>query len=333
MKKHTKYYLAVLYFIICGLIPFYSIHNEFTTHGQEIARIYSCLFYFPLFIGFLLPLFIVPPTTFAFKMLSNRNKVSFILIVLFITTASTVSDIYVGNTAIWEVAPEYHETTISKSSKTDIIGHVIKVNKKNPKEIKQFEKTLWRLAADSKKSSKTKYFCFISIFIQALFFPLIFLVPGILFVKIKECYLSKEKFRKSIFAIVIACLLLFFWFLTNLSLNVEIARIYSSQRLSISTFIILIILLSSLIFCIGTLWLTFREQIKSIFTLLTTLGLTFTTVNGIISPESISSIFGRNAYWPNYLAILAFVLLLAFILFLPKNLKEKQLEIEFPLKQ
>ena len=103
-KTSSRYTIAAIWWLICGIFPYSALLIEFGREGNFLAQIYPHFFIYPLAIGFFVILCLAPPLAFIFrnKLLSGITLAAMLSSIAVGSIYTTWADVTQGDPAIWD---------------------------------------------------------------------------------------------------------------------------------------------------------------------------------------------------------------------------------------
>lgn len=342
MKKHKILLITLVYWIGAGLAPVTCVLFEFGFElGFDYAKFYSPLFFYPLMFG-VFSVYFSSRTILFFLALPKRQRFNIPLsgILLFLLTLSVlITTVEMsGRPAIWEVKKASIEEIIahSESSNKEIknwqgfIEHFREHRKKeevfgildNVDEYRleserlenvreEFNETIINASKDIENWSFTRYFYFISFFLQqlallSLFFTISFIsIPR--FTENKDDSVLKKHF-------ILLSISLFFglaWLYMRPAFDLDKINLYGENLISTSaaTFVIGIAYVLAMLYLSTQLWLHFKEKLQVVYNSIATI---FSIGLTIFSIRPGGNLLGSDASPQNYaICMLAIIIIIS----------------------
>lgn len=292
--------LAIVYFVLAGLVPAVYIQNRYT-NGATFISLYSHAFRYPQFFGWMTILLLVPPVLYltslpGLKRAGDRLLLLFLLVL--ISTFILVIDTQSRNTAPFEVRAEIlqHDDQLN--------NHFTKKALKG-EDKKAYEDKMLSLLKSRDNWSPARYLFYLSVFLQIFNVLFIFVVAGALSIRgLTPNSDHPYEFKEALIYCSLAILVSYLWLLMRVAFNYQKPDYFPGISNPVADLTVIAL------FAAATLLIAIRllSWLPDKFTVIFSLASIFLGFLGALSAmtlkETLVTVFGKDAGLVPYCTIL-----------------------------
>lgn len=308
--------LAFIYFLLAGYLPAYYIQKDFID-GEVFVNLYSHLFRYGQFFGWITVLFLVHPVLHLWNTEKQNKKTLFSILAIFIVISSAVViiDFQSDNMAPHEIRPDILQ------SDDRLRGHFTKKGGHDESDKLLYQSLTVEILKDRANWSYARYLHYLAIFLHT--FSLLFILSVVVWLiiygsskKIRE----NEDYKRSLVYCSYTILISSLWLLMRIAFNYQREFYFVRSSNPAAEYLFLVIFLMGSLVVILLLSTTFIKEFTQAITIA---GFVFAGLNILLDkwdPAKLLELFGKDANTLNYWTILVGILMLSGIIVLVRNL-------------
>lgn len=289
---------ALFYLSVCGLIPSLWIWHSYA-EGKAYVQMYSHLFLFPIFFGWITVLLLIPFFRFVrTEGLFDRRgwKVFLSLPVVFALLSVVTVELPSKNHAPYELLPELVNNSPSLS------GHFSRGDDIQRAEALAFQDELGRLIDAPANWSVARLFHYSSVFLSATQMLLVFFCAGLLALyRLKNQSLRSESYRAALVACTCAVFVFLLWVLMRQVFLLDKTLYYGDVANVVKDYVVAALFFTGLLFLSTGLFLWLGEKLTAIIGLFGSAGGVFFVLS---ETDRLREVFGADASLASYWTIL-----------------------------
>lgn len=294
---------ALFYLSVCGLIPSLWIWHSYA-EGKAYVQMYSHLFLFPTFFGWITVLLLIPFLRFIrTEGLFDRRgwKVFLSLPVVFALLSVVTVELPSKNHAPYELSPELIDNSPRLS------GHFSRGEDIQLADALAFQDELGRLLDDPANWSVARLFHYSSVFLSASQMLLVFFSAGLLALyRLRNQSHRSESYRAALVACTCAVFVFLLWVLMRQVFLLDKTLYYGEVANVVKDYVVAALFFIGLLFLSTGLFLWLGEKLTAIIGLLGSAGGVFFVLS---ETDRLREVFGADAtlagYWTILLGIAA----------------------------